>query len=699
MTSHPPHDFRLRAADLIARFDEDLALFRQAARDETHKEGGAMLRREIVARLFRTAHTLKGAAAIFDDNFTARLAHEIENTLHALRLVAFPLDAALLAALGDAMQEAADALGVHLRLCNEDARDALAIESPRRRELEQAAERAVSQLRACARRLEAAMDEDRAFDSNETSLACELPDEWRDPPLDAAEAAHLRQANQDGLNLFGLLVSFDLESFEEDYRRCETTLRASGEIIASRPLPPDFTGNGAPAATTPAIKFALLYAAQLDDAGLARVMRGYDAIATPLITKASAQTAQAKQVERREHAPAIELLRVPLGELDEALYALGELQDKTVAALAAGATSDEAKGASAEAADELRQSFLAVQERLLRLRVAPLEPYLQEAVRAGRVAARVRGKAVEWQITGGDVLLDKPLAEQLGSALVHLVRNAVDHGIETSAARRASGKAEHGTIRVQAHAAGGRVRVTDADDGRGIELERVRQAAIATGIIMPENKLDAADYLRLIFRPGFTTAAPVEDATAISGRGVGLDAAERSITEAGGEIRVRSATGRGTIFEIRLPLTFALVEAHLVHSGAHRYCIPAGEALDTIHLAATDAPAAVARWRERTLPLISLSSFFAAPEAVTATHDSCAVVVRTAAHRFDAKADNEADCVMLIVDECEAPREFLMRGLGAHAPQWYGVTGAAALADGAVALLLDIGELGEARGA
>jgi two-component system chemotaxis sensor kinase CheA len=177
---------------------------------------------------------------------------------------------------------------------------------------------------------------------------------------------------------------------------------------------------------------------------------------------------------------------------------------------------------------------------------------LERAARAGRSAARESGKQIEFEIEGGDVRLDKPLADRIADPLLHLVRNAVAHGIETTEERRAAGKSERGRVRLEAVTEGDRLVLRVSDDGRGVDAGLISEAASERGIIAPGATLNDAQALRLIFRPGFSTTAR---ASLVSGRGVGLDVVERMVEEMGGEVRVQTELGRGATFELRLPAT------------------------------------------------------------------------------------------------------------------------------------------------
>lgn len=729
-----PTDFLLQTEDLIARLDADLSLLREAnATGEWRGSDNLVSRRNLFERLFRHTHTLKGTAATFGALTCARLAHEIENALHALRktppVVAYAeMSGAALSSdeeIGAALQEAVDVMSVSLRA------GAGAQES----EIQRAASAATLRLNANVN----AIRRDAAARSGETHHAdaspeYDLPTEWRTAPLDPSVTEHLREVSRDDVSLFVVTFGFALATFDADYLRCDALLRQAGEIIATRPLPLDVATLDAAtqigsmektlsstqenAVSTPRLRFSVLFAAKLTAEEVSRAFADFDVV-VKLVSRDGERT-NAPQIsidEARgdEIADAVELVRVPLDALDELTSLVAELHEDTQAFI----TIDDgvALHATRESNDDtegrrhaLRRRFLEVQDKLLRLRMVTTEARLQEAARAGRVAARACGKSVVWQMAGGDVRLDKSLAENLSTPLAHLVRNAVDHGIETIAERRAAGKPERGTITLRALAGAGRVRIIVADDGRGIEPERVRLAALQNGIISVNQKLTPEDHLRLIFRSGFTTAAAVASDTetiAVSGRGVGLDAAERAIEDIGGELRVASVPGRGTTFEIRLPTTLALVEAVTVGAGARSYCIPSEHILDTIRLDATNSvgtnpgEAPRASWRNRSLPLINLSSLlnldgtsFQAATNDTPPHlkaNRAGLVVRT---NF---ATDDEGCVMLSVEDYEPAREMFVRGLGTHARLWQGVIGATPLAAGALALLLDMRELLEAQ--
>jgi len=245
------------------------------------------------------------------------------------------------------------------------------------------------------------------------------------------------------------------------------------------------------------------------------------------------------------------------------------------------------------------------------------------------------------------------------------------------------------------------VRVRVADDGRGIDTERVARAAVAQGLLAAGEPITEAQALRLIFRPGFSTAGRVSD---VSGRGVGLDVVEHALERAGGELRVSTTSGAGTTFELRVPLTLALVQVVVVRANGHAYAIDTGQVVETGRLEANglavdDAGSWSALWRGQQLPLVSLCALLedAATEMRGQAGEEFPYIVarRKQTEAGEGQGKLEPELFILAVDKIEGEREALVRSLGRHATRWRGVSGAFAGRDGTVALLLDLPGLSE----
>jgi two-component system chemotaxis sensor kinase CheA len=246
-------------------------------------------------------------------------------------------------------------------------------------------------------------------------------------------------------------------------------------------------------------------------------------------------------------------------------------------------------------------------------------------------------------------------------------------------------------VRVEADTEGGLVVLRVSDDGRGVDVEAVARAAAAAGLVEYGATLTDAHALRLIFRPGFSTAG---QASLVSGRGVGLDVVERAVEEAGGEVRVRSLRGRGTTFELRLPTSLALLPAHVVRLGGRRYCLGASHVVEAGHAEASEVESRgarqVLRWRGRELPLVELHELL----GLSAQEGESNGAARRAYVIARARQGSETEAhAAIAVDELEGQSEVLVRGLGRHAKRWRAVGGATELRDGTVAIVLDLPRL------
>jgi two-component system chemotaxis sensor kinase CheA len=303
---------------------------------------------------------------------------------------------------------------------------------------------------------------------------------------------------------------------------------------------------------------------------------------------------------------------------------------------------------------------------------------MQRAVRAGRVAAKVRGKEINFVTVGGDLHIDKTLLDAVADPLLHLVRNAVDQGIEAPADRVAAGKPAAGQVRIEATSVGGRVRFVVSDNGRGIDPQVISAAAVRLGIIEAGTLLTDDKSLRLIFRPGFSTAIEV---SSVSGRGVGLDIVEKAVERVGGSVRVRTQVGKGSEFEIRLPTSLGVMRAVVLRAGGFSYCVDADLVVD--HSSAKDVVDDRIKWRDEMLPLVPLTSLISDTNGLPKVDRQILICAFSGDDRSETRH-------AIAVDSIEEPQEVLVRSLGRHAAMWPGIVGATELFDGTVALVLDL---------
>jgi len=393
-------------------------------------------------------------------------------------------------------------------------------------------------------------------------------------------------------------------------------------------------------------------------------------------------------------------VRTDLEKLDRLISSTHELLRSTSDALGFAISQERVTSATREELrnlnERIRNSFMGLEEELINLRMVSLGPTLQRAARAGRAAARAGEKEIFFEIVGTELRLDKVLADAIADSLVHLVRNAVDHGIESAEERVRAGKEKRGTVRVEAFSEGSQTRVRVSDDGRGIEPRVIAEAATRLGIVESDYALDIERSLRLIFRPGFTTLASVSD---VSGRGVGLDVVETAVEQVGGELRVSSKPMEGTTFEIRLPVTFGLLMATVVVSGANHYCIPAGQTVAVDAIDASDAEKLLKgemRSSADQLQLFSMRELLGQSledQETKDSHQQLRVITCQFSDEPAGISSNGSKRIGILVDAVEGTQEVLVRNLGRHAGRWYGVAGATELRDGRVALVLDLSRL------
>ncbi|EGW36787.1 chemotaxis protein CheA [Desulfosporosinus sp. OT] len=324
-----------------------------------------------------------------------------------------------------------------------------------------------------------------------------------------------------------------------------------------------------------------------------------------------------------------------------------------------------------------------LQESVMRLRMVAIGTVFSRFPRLVRDLAKKTGKEIELVLKGEDTELDKTVVEVIGDPLMHLIRNSVDHGIESPEERRAAGKPELGTVTLDAYHEGNHIAILISDDGAGLPLDKIRNIAVSKGLIGEREELSERDIANLIFLPGFSTAEKVTD---ISGRGVGMDVVKKALNNLGGMVDITTRQGLGTTFTIRLPLTLAIIQALLVEVGEEIYAVPLSSVLETLLVNRTDIKTVgrlpMVQLRGNTLPLISLQEKFGLPAPENESSEVFVVVVG-----FGDKA------LGLIVDELRGQQEVVIKSLGDILSNLPGIAGATILGDGKVTLILDIGSL------
>lgn len=326
-----------------------------------------------------------------------------------------------------------------------------------------------------------------------------------------------------------------------------------------------------------------------------------------------------------------------------------------------------------------------LQNIILNMRMVPVETVFNRFPRMVRQLARDLGKKINLEIIGAETELDRTVIDEIGDPLVHLLRNAIDHGIETPDVRRAKGKPEEGTVKLKAYHSGNHVFIEIEDDGAGISREKVLKKAISKGIISEQNAANLTDkqVYELIFASGFSTADKVSD---ISGRGVGLDVVKSTIESLGGSVSIDSEEGVGSIFSIQLPLTLSIISVMLVEIQHEKYAIPLSSIIETAIVKKEDILHAhnqkVIDFRGKVVPLLFLKDIFEVPVVKEDDDFLSVVIVR--------KGEKMAG---LVVDSFIGQQEVVLKSLGNYLTSVFAISGATILGDGQVALIVDCNAL------
>ncbi|HMR67908.1 MAG TPA: chemotaxis protein CheA, partial [Anaerolineae bacterium] len=342
-----------------------------------------------------------------------------------------------------------------------------------------------------------------------------------------------------------------------------------------------------------------------------------------------------------------------------------------------------------ESSADLARVVDQLQEEVMRARMLPISSLFDKFPRIVRDVARASGKQINLVVDGATTELDRSLIEVIGDPLIHLLRNAVDHGIETPAEREAAGKSATGTVKLAAAHVEGHVVITIADDGNGIDTARVRRSAVKRGMITEEHaaQMSEDEAIDLIFLPNLSTAEKLTD---ISGRGVGMDVVRTNVERLSGSIFVESQMGKGTTFRVTLPLTLAIIETMLVELYHAVYAIPLTSINDVLYLADQEVSTIVThraiQWRASVLPLIDLRHFFTDLRFSNGVgpdpHRQAVVSV--------AWGKQQAG---LVVDRIIGKQGIVVKTLSPMIGEVPGISGATILGDGRIALILDIPSL------
>ena len=707
-------DFVAEATEILDALSRDLAIL--------DRRRGERLEPDLVNGIFRSAHSLKGLAAMFGEQRLAQLAHQTEDLLDRLRLGRIELTEKVV----DALIESFDAFQIVLA------------ETSRRQRSAEATERA----EAVSQKLAQFIDSD-TLEQSDAIDQLELDTQVRNV-LTEYEEHRLRENLREGMAVWKVRAVFDLSDFDQGLARLNSKLKSLGEVISTLPSADPGDGTG--------IAFDIIFGAKVETEKLRLALTALPTSVHPLFqfqpqpaepslpmeqlvspsplraepehpSPAPVAVSSALPQQPSGAVPAYanprfgsadamvrpsprqpdaegdsvgrgltQTVRVDIGRLDSLMDAVGELLliKANVARLAEQASRGGKPPPGQLWGHELhRESRLLerklddLQKGILEVRMVPLGQVFDKLARTVRRIARESGKEVDFVMRGGEVEVDKLIVEALSDPLMHIVRNAVDHGVETPDERERLSKRPRAAVAIRAMQRGNQVVIEISDDGRGLDEERIREVAVRTGILTraQAQEMTPRELQRLIFLPGFSTASRVSE---LSGRGVGLDVVKTNISRLSGMIDTHSERGVGSTFTITLPETLAIVRALVVSVSGRVYAVPLNAVSEITSIAESEVRTVEGReviaLRGKTIPFARLARVFQLPE--TELRRRFILVVGLAHHRLG-----------IGVDELLGQQDVVVKPLGGRLRHTPGIAGATDLGDRNPVLVLDTGAL------
>ena len=404
-----------------------------------------------------------------------------------------------------------------------------------------------------------------------------------------------------------------------------------------------------------------------------------------LVTKGKVQSALAEQQQVKEvrtkhqRADSTSSIRVPADKLDKFVNLVGELV--IIQQRLSQAAMDQCNTELVSIAEQVERLTMDLRDSAFSVRMLPIGTLFAKFKRLVHDLSNEIGREVEMNTDGAETELDKTLIERLNDPLVHLIRNSIDHGIESPEVREAAGKPRHGTIHLSAVHSGSNVLIQIRDDGKGLDLEAIRKKALEKGMIEPDAELSEKECISLILAPGFSTAKNI---TNVSGRGVGMDVVKKTIDALRGTIEINSQYGKGTTITIKLPLTLAIIEGLQVAVGGEHFVLPLSAVEECVELTHEEASRSrgrrIANVRGEIVPYIKLREWF----LIDGESPDIEQIVIT-------KTDGRK--VGFVVDRVVGEHQTVIKALGKVYRHIQGISGATILGDGRVALILDVLQL------
>jgi two-component system chemotaxis sensor kinase CheA len=599
---------------------------------------------DTINALFRSMHTLKGLSGLFGSKGMTDLSHSLESLLDDIRLGKI-----------DITDEV-----VNFLLKNLDTlRSAVdSIKEEKEQDLTEYIEE-IKSFRSSVKGSDIGPDIKGLIDDSITNVLSEYEE-------------HRLKANiKEGKSIYLLKAIFDLSTFDTSLEKLTKIIKSKGELLSTLPTSADIPDGS--------IGFNLMFASSNQLTELKEEIGGDMEV---LVQSKRAPLPQKKQ--ERSIRSTTSTVRVDIDKLDRILNTIGELTLAKDAVKRIGAEMAEAHRYSPFMRDihkisqTLERKLAELQDEVLEVRMIPIGQIFSRLAQVIRRYSKEVGKEIALTLYGEDTEIDKSLAEEIVDPLMHLVRNSIDHGLETAEERAMKGKDEHGSIVLKAFQRGNYVVIEVIDDGRGIDVEKIRKRAIEKGLLEYDVELEERAIIDLIFVPGFSTKEVVSE---ISGRGVGLDVVKEKLSTLGGYTDVYTKKGEGTTFTLTLPITLAIIKSLIIRVGNHKFAVPLTAISETVVVEHKDIQ--TIEWKDvyyirgEMLPIMSVGKIF--DIEIDQSERSFAVVIGFGARRLG-----------LLVDELLAQQEIVIKSLGAYLKGLSGFAGAAEIGKHEVILVVDV---------
>jgi len=626
-------DFLIEAFELIEQIDHDLVELEANPEDL-----------ELLNRIFRVAHTVKGSSSFLNFDVLTELTHHMEDVLNKARKGELKITPDIM----DVVLESVDMMKRLLESIRDNGSDAAA---------------GIDIKNICASLTQ--ISEGEAPSAAPEAPAAPAPEPVKEPePVAPAEEAAPEVSDAELSKLSDSEVEAEIERLLK-VRKAEDQARRASKGIA--PKSPEEIAPATSAAPAPAPKPA--------------PSRERDA--DKKVPAASSNSAVAQEQTIRVEVKRLDHLMNLIGELVLGKNRLLKIYDDV-----------EERYEGEKFLEELNQvvSSLSlvttdIQLAVMKTRMLPIAKVFNKFPRMIRDLSRDLGKQIDLEISGEETELDKSIVEEIGDPLVHIIRNSCDHGIEDPETRKAMGKPEKGLVQLKAYNEGNHIVVEIVDDGKGLDADMLKAKSIEKGIIT-EREADAMsekEAFGLIFKPGFSTAAKV---TNVSGRGVGMDVVKTNIEKLNGIIDIESEVGKGTVMKLKIPLTLAIIQSLLVGTQEEFYAIPLASVLETVRVPIDDIYTIdgknVLRLRDEVLSLVRLSDVFGVNKVFDGGDQTYVVIIGVAEAKLG-----------IIVDTLVGQEEIVIKSMGDYLQNIPGIAGATIRGDGRVTLIIDVGAMME----